>query len=152
VFELGKGTNPRQGSNRGPGHAITLSAASLTSSPRPVLGARRSRWRAEAASVRSTKHGRGFGQDKFGPMVDVLLWKRDQVDGYRVNNALDQRNDVGDLRYTTPDFSAYFNLSGDDQHLRLPGPRTVDPSLGSSSSSPTEEVPIRPSTTAQPKC
>ena len=47
-----------------------------------------------------------------------------------MNNALDERNGVGDLRYTTPDFTAYFNLSGDDQHIRFPGPRTVDPSIG----------------------
>jgi iron complex outermembrane recepter protein len=51
-------------------------------------------------------------------------------DGYRSNNSLKQVNGVGDLRYTTPDFTAYFNLSGDDQHLRFPGPRTVDPSIG----------------------
>jgi iron complex outermembrane receptor protein len=51
-------------------------------------------------------------------------------DGYRVNNALDQRSGVGDVRYVTPDFTAYFDLSGDDQNLRLPGPRTVDPSIG----------------------
>jgi iron complex outermembrane receptor protein len=51
-------------------------------------------------------------------------------DGYRANNALSQINGVGDVRYTTPDFSAYFDVSGDDQHLRLPGPRTVDPSIG----------------------
>jgi len=60
-----------------------------------------------------------------------------------VNNALDQRNDVGDLRYTTPDFSAYFNLSGDDQHLRCRAPERSIRRSGSSSSSPTEEVPIR---------
>jgi iron complex outermembrane recepter protein len=51
-------------------------------------------------------------------------------DGYRDNNNLSQRNGVGDVRYTTPDFTAYLNLSGDDQHLRLPGVRTVDPSIG----------------------
>jgi iron complex outermembrane recepter protein len=51
-------------------------------------------------------------------------------DGYRSNNSLRQVNGVGDLRYTTPDFTAYFNLSGDNQHLGFPGPRTVDPSIG----------------------
>jgi iron complex outermembrane receptor protein len=65
-----------------------------------------------------------------GPWSTSFYGNAIKSDGYRVNNALDQRNGVGDLRYTTPDFSAYFNLSGDDQHLRLPGPRTVDPSLG----------------------
>jgi iron complex outermembrane receptor protein len=51
-------------------------------------------------------------------------------DGYRVNNALEQQSGSGDLRYTTPEFTAYLNLSGDHQHLGLPGPRTVDPSIG----------------------
>ena len=65
-----------------------------------------------------------------GPWSTSFYGNAIKSDGYRVNNALDQRSGVGDLRYTTPDFSAYLNLSGDDQHLRLPGPRTVDPSLG----------------------
>jgi iron complex outermembrane receptor protein len=51
-------------------------------------------------------------------------------DGYRANNSLKQFDAAGDLRYTTPDFTAYLNLSGDDQRLRFPGPRTVDPSIG----------------------
>lgn len=51
-------------------------------------------------------------------------------DGYRDNNKLSQRNGVGELRYATPDFSAFVNLSGDDQRLGLPGTRTVDPSIG----------------------
>src|ERR1700737_4348312 len=51
-------------------------------------------------------------------------------DGYRVNNALDQRNGIGDIRYSTPDFSAFLTLSGDDQKLGLPGGRFVDPSIG----------------------
>ncbi len=51
-------------------------------------------------------------------------------DGYRANNALDQNNAVGELRYATPDLSAFINISGDNQHLGLPGSRTVDPSIG----------------------
>jgi iron complex outermembrane recepter protein len=46
-------------------------------------------------------------------------------DGYRVNNDLRQRNGVGDLRYTYDQGSAYLNISGDDQHLGLPGGRRV---------------------------
>ena len=65
-----------------------------------------------------------------GPWSASFYGNGVKSDGYRVNNALDQRNGVGDLRYTTPDFTAYFNLSGDDQHIRFPGPRTVDPSIG----------------------
>ena len=45
-------------------------------------------------------------------------------DGYRVNNELEQHNGVGEIRYTTPDFTAFLTLSGDDQHLGLPGGRT----------------------------
>jgi iron complex outermembrane recepter protein len=51
-------------------------------------------------------------------------------DGYRANNALEQQSGSGDLRYTRPEFTAYLNLSGDNQHLQFPGPRTVDPSIG----------------------
>ena len=51
-------------------------------------------------------------------------------DGYRTNNALSQQNGVGEVRYTTPDFTAFFNVSGDNQQLGLPGGRTVNPSAG----------------------
>jgi iron complex outermembrane receptor protein len=51
-------------------------------------------------------------------------------DGYRVNNTLAQHNAIGDVRYTTPDLTAYLTLSGDDQRLGLPGGRLVDPSIG----------------------
>jgi len=63
-------------------------------------------------------------------VVDIVLWQRHQVDGYRVNNALDQRNGVGNVNYTTPDLTAFLTLSGDDQKLGFPGGRTVDPSIG----------------------
>ena len=55
---------------------------------------------------------------------------RIKSDGYRVNNALDQHNGIGEIRYTTTDFSAFFNVSGDDQKLGLPGGRTVNPVTG----------------------
>lgn len=51
-------------------------------------------------------------------------------DGYRANNALEQQAGVGEVRYTTPDLSAFLNISGDNTRLRLPGARTVDPSIG----------------------
>jgi iron complex outermembrane receptor protein len=51
-------------------------------------------------------------------------------DGYRVNNQLAQLNGIGDVRYTTPDLTAYLTLSGDDQRLGFPGGRLVDPSIG----------------------
>lgn len=51
-------------------------------------------------------------------------------DGYRDNNALDQRNGVGNLNYTTPDLKAFLTVTGDDQKLGFPGGRFVDPSIG----------------------
>ncbi len=65
-----------------------------------------------------------------GPWSSSFFGNMIKSDGYRANNALDQRNGVGEIRYTTPDFSAFLNLSGDDQRLRLPGTRIVDPSIG----------------------
>jgi iron complex outermembrane receptor protein len=51
-------------------------------------------------------------------------------DGYRTNNALSQQNGTGEVRYTTPDFTAFFNVSGDNQHLGFPGVRSVNPTTG----------------------
>jgi iron complex outermembrane receptor protein len=44
-------------------------------------------------------------------------------DGYRANNNVRQENGVGEVRYTTPGFTAFFNVSGDNQHLGFPGGR-----------------------------
>jgi iron complex outermembrane receptor protein len=65
-----------------------------------------------------------------GPWSTSFFGEGFKSDGYRVNNSLDQRSGTGDIRYTTPDFSAYFDVYGDNQNLRLPGARTVDPSIG----------------------
>jgi iron complex outermembrane recepter protein len=65
-----------------------------------------------------------------GPWSASFYGNGFKSDGYRANNALDQISGIGDVRYVTPGFTAYFNLSGDDQQLRFPGPRTVDPSIG----------------------
>lgn len=51
-------------------------------------------------------------------------------DGYRVNNALDQRNGIGNVNYNTSDLKAFLTISGDNQKLGLPGGRLVDPSIG----------------------
>jgi iron complex outermembrane receptor protein len=51
-------------------------------------------------------------------------------DGYRVNDYVRQRNAVGDVRYTGEEGKVWFNISGDDQHLGLPGARLVDQSAG----------------------
>ena len=65
-----------------------------------------------------------------GPFAMALSANAFDSDGYRVNNALRQRNAVGDFRYSVEEGSAYFNISADDQHLGLPGARLVDPSIG----------------------
>jgi iron complex outermembrane receptor protein len=60
-----------------------------------------------------------------GPWSSSVFANIIHSDGYRKNNELDQRNAAGDLRYTTSDFSAFLNMSADDQHLGLPGGRAV---------------------------
>jgi len=65
-----------------------------------------------------------------GPWSASFYGNAIKSDGYRVNNALDQRNGVGNINYSTPDLSAFLTLSGDDQKLGLPGGRLVDPSIG----------------------
>jgi iron complex outermembrane receptor protein len=46
-------------------------------------------------------------------------------DGWRQNNALRQYNGIVDARYTGNEGTAYLNFSADDQHLGLPGARSV---------------------------
>ena len=53
-----------------------------------------------------------------------------RTDGYRDNNRFSQENGVGNLNYTTPGLTAFLTVTGDNQELRLPGGRTVDPSIG----------------------
>ncbi|HKS18405.1 MAG TPA: TonB-dependent receptor, partial [Bradyrhizobium sp.] len=66
----------------------------------------------------------------YGPWSSSFYGNAIKSDGYRDNNALDQRNGVGNLNYTTPDLKAFFTAAADDQKLRLPGGRFVDPSIG----------------------
>ena len=66
----------------------------------------------------------------YGPWSTSFYGNGIKSDGYRVNNALDQRNGVGNLNYTTPGLTAFVTLSGDDQNLGFPGGRLVDPSIG----------------------
>jgi iron complex outermembrane receptor protein len=65
-----------------------------------------------------------------GPWSTSFYGNAIKSDGYRVNNALDQRNGAGNLDYTTPDLKAFVTVTGDDQKLGFPGGRTVDPSIG----------------------
>jgi iron complex outermembrane receptor protein len=65
-----------------------------------------------------------------GPWSTSFYGNAIKSDGYRVNNALDQRNGVGNLNYNTSGLTAFLTVSGDDQHLGLPGGRTVNPLTG----------------------
>jgi iron complex outermembrane recepter protein len=65
-----------------------------------------------------------------GPWSASFYGNGIKSDGYRVNNALDQRNAIGNLNYNAPDLTAFLTISGDDQKLGLPGGRLVDPSIG----------------------
>jgi iron complex outermembrane recepter protein len=66
----------------------------------------------------------------YGPWSTSFYGNAIKSDGYRENNALDQRNGVGNLNYTTPDLKAFLTVTGDDQKLGLPGGRIVSPSQG----------------------
>src|SRR5436190_19952620 len=65
-----------------------------------------------------------------GPWSTSFYGNGFKSDGYRVNNAIDQRNGIGNINYTTPDLTAFLTLSGDDQKLGFPGGRLVDPGAG----------------------
>src|SRR6476620_4756306 len=66
----------------------------------------------------------------FGPWSTSFYGNGIKSDGYRVNNALDQRNGVGNINYNSPGLAAFLTVTGDDQKLGLPGGRIVDPSIG----------------------
>ncbi|HEY0220237.1 MAG TPA: TonB-dependent receptor [Afipia sp.] len=59
-----------------------------------------------------------------GPWSTSIFANAVKSDGYRANNALEQQNGIGELRYTTPDLKAYFTVTGDNQRLGLPGARS----------------------------
>ena len=65
-----------------------------------------------------------------GPWSTSFYGNGIKSDGYRVNNALDQRNGVGNINYTAPDLTAFLTVTGGDQKLGFPGGRLVDPSIG----------------------
>jgi iron complex outermembrane receptor protein len=65
-----------------------------------------------------------------GPWSSSLYGYGIKSDGYRDNNALTLRSGVGNINYTTPDLTAFFTVTGDDQKLGLPGARLVDQNAG----------------------
>src|SRR5438874_2091278 len=66
----------------------------------------------------------------YGPWSTSFYGNAIKSDGYRENNALDQRNGVGNRNYTTRDLKPFLTVTGDDQKLGFPGGRIVDPSIG----------------------
>jgi iron complex outermembrane receptor protein len=91
-----------------------------------------------SAAIRAEGGGGSFNQRlasvssavNYGPWSASFYGNGFKSDGYRVNNALDQRNGIGNINYSTPDLTAFLTISGDDQKLGLPGGRFVDPSIG----------------------
>lgn len=65
-----------------------------------------------------------------GPWSTSFYGNTVRSDGYRDNNRYSQQNAVGNLNYTTPGLTGFLTITGDNQELRLPGGRTVDPSIG----------------------
>src|SRR5262249_36445303 len=78
----------------------------------------------------NTRLGNLSMSTNYGPWSTSFYGNAIKSDGYRENNALDQKNGVGNLNYTTPDLKAFLTVTGDDQKLGLPGGRIVDPSIG----------------------
>src|SRR5258706_10423690 len=68
-----------------------------------------------------------YGKGNFGANVFA---NHIRSDGYRENNNLEQSNLLADLRWTEPKQEWFVKLGGDDQSLRLPGPRRVEPGAG----------------------
>jgi iron complex outermembrane receptor protein len=52
-----------------------------------------------------------------GPWSTSFYGYAIKSDGYRDNNALDQRSGIGNINYTTPDLTAFFTVTGDNQKL-----------------------------------
>jgi iron complex outermembrane receptor protein len=53
-----------------------------------------------------------------------------RTDGYRDNNDLEQTNLLADLRWQEHDREWFLKLGGDEQDLRLPGARRMEPGAG----------------------
>jgi iron complex outermembrane receptor protein len=99
---------------------VTKSKAGLPPSARVEAGS--GSWRQQEVNASANASSGAFTAAVYGNAINS--------DGWRINNALRQRNGIGDFRYATPEGSAYLNLSADEQDLGLPGARRVDPRTG----------------------
>ena len=66
----------------------------------------------------------------YGPWSTSFYGNGFKSDGYRDNNAVNQKNGIASVNYTTPDLKGFFTVTGDDRKLGLPGSRLVDPLVG----------------------
>ena len=94
---------------------VTKSGANLPPSLR--VGGTAASYNYWAGDVSMTSSNGPFSIAAFGNMINS--------DGYRVNNALRQRNGVVEMRHTGDMGTVYLNLSADSQILELPGGRLV---------------------------
>ena len=95
-----------------PGHTGTSGSASVTAESYQTR-------RADA----SVSHGQGpFALNAFASSVNS--------GGYRRNNALQQNNLQTDMRWSRDQGEWFLKLGADEQSLRLPGNRRVNPSAG----------------------
>jgi len=78
----------------------------------------------------NTRFGSVSTTTNSGPWSTSFFGNAIKSDGYRANNQSVQENGTGTINYTTPGLTAFFNVTGDNQELRLPGGRIVDPSIG----------------------
>jgi iron complex outermembrane receptor protein len=53
------------------------------------------------------RYAQCLGRDQFGPWSTSFYGNGIKSDGYAKTNALDQRNGVGNINYTTPDLKAF---------------------------------------------
>jgi len=97
---------------KGPGRAGTRGAVGLTGASYGTAG------------LTATA---SYTQGVFGASLFV---NRLTSDGYRENNDLDQTNALVDMRWTETAREWFVKLGADDQKLRLPGPRRVEPGAG----------------------
>ncbi len=74
-----------------------------------------------------TKEGSVVASVSSGAFSALVSGNMLESDGYRDNNELAQKSAVADLRWTFARGSVYLNVAADDQELRLPGARLVDP-------------------------
>jgi iron complex outermembrane receptor protein len=73
----------------------------------------------------ATAEGKISASASSGPYSVAAFGNAFRSDGYRDNNKTIQNQGVGDIRYTTKEGSAFFNISADDLDQRLPGPRNI---------------------------